>query len=107
MFRFFLFEVLLHKTAPEFRQNGSSVRPRPAGASLSGVHSPQAQIFPARLLGRVRQKAMPEKHTVHMLHVTYEDDFKIKNKCVAGISRTIIYLLKPSKCLHNLVRLFL
>jgi hypothetical protein len=44
--------------------------------------------------------------SIHMLNFTYEDAIKIKNKHVAGISRTF-YLSAISRSLPNLVRLSL
>jgi hypothetical protein len=47
--------------------------------------------------------------SIHMWDFTHEDDIKIKNKYVAGTSRTTvyIYLLKPSTGLSHLGRLSL
>jgi hypothetical protein len=51
----------------------------PAGAVFSTDH----------LTPRRRETYRP---SIHMLNFTYENDIKIKNKHVAGISRTFFYL---------------
>jgi hypothetical protein len=57
--------------------------PRPTGASLAGVPAPQEHTG-----GHPRPAGRRCQRSIHMLSSTYEDDIKIKNKHVAGISTT-------------------
>jgi hypothetical protein len=96
--------ITLSLRAPKIRQNVASGRPRPAGAALAGVPAPQERTsgrprpagvnFPrfTLLLGGWRRKSNTGEAYRYippgMLNFTYEDDIKIKNKHVEGISRT-------------------
>jgi hypothetical protein len=68
---------------PKIRQNGSSGRPRSAGAALAGVHAPQEQIL-------------------HM-----KTTLKLKINMSREYLGLFIYPQKPSAGLPNLVRLSL